>query len=1090
MVFLFKYKLNFMQQTLDEILRSQTDPKKRISFTLPRFDDFAELMHDRINAIIYYIEEPKYPFMLITNFYDRDQERIKKLVVERKTRYESLVYGGTLRQRAILEEKPPIQYLKKLGITKVVSQEEWLARSKGPTAVFDGIQVDLDKWRKCRSVNWGILKQRQMEEGTIGVETWGFFDQFRSGELGLADIKIGSLKEYFEGEQNVLKENERPIIEDYFDIERDLYVGIPLLGAGKFQGIVWIIFNNEEQERYKNTARQKRLIKLFALDYNNLLMSWDVSKQAIFERAIQEVDVQNPIQIECRVKEYYAIQKNYHGARLRSIDEGLDEAKSQAQKLRDQLELTATITILLDSFAHNISAHSLTALSWWFRERSEYLGLGKEILDALGRENPLIRHSKLNPKQTLSKELYPLFKFLLEKGAFWSGITRQTNFAGKISNLYDVLWSDFINNPLYLGTIANTEDVLKLHIHLTIFEKEVPILEGKHFKNKKYIKKREGVLLDGVFATINMLDFNLDASKSRDSVFIEKSENFELFKTELEQVKAFFPGGVVGKHAFFTLLENEIRNVKHFSGETLKKIQEDGLILNITLHERPFDANIATEGAPNHCIKVGVCLKHPVFIDDDLLVRRIANLQEDIITLDKSKPRLGGNFQDKICASLLLTNSFLRVQDRETPLGNIYYPWIKTAAQKIQNDEHTKVEFEVSHRRYDKITPEEFKRDFAPESGEGYLKKYFHLWKGEDILTLEKEEDIDVADQENKSRYRFVYVPASTTETWIQLKAEGIIRLLSGIQKPKNIDEAYYLWLRNWLKTKNHKQDIVFDFFEGQTQIGRLTYEAGKVRYENQTQLEIADEDDARYSKYQTIAQKSLIAVAHGSNISKDPEKLNYRSDGELVRHFCKGRTLKDAVITDDGEAAELLEALATRICIFDLRVFNRMYFGGASNEKSGIIVPPQKLKIQEKRLELFRNNLFLDVQNESLEAWSQIKEFGFFNYNFLIVHLSFIEIMRDADGCHYGEERILDFINEQVLQGRAAQEVSDNFIFVVTTGRGRMLWWEKIKENPSYARFTTFRQIESILNVMEDALQISDDFNLKYNLVKLLFGS
>lgn len=1081
-----------MQQNLDEFLRSQTDPKKRITFTVPQFDEFGELLHDRLDAILYYIEETTHQFMLITNFFDRDPERIQKLVDSNAPSYESLVYGGTLRQREILEEKPPFQFLKKLGVEKEINQKEWQAHPNAISITFDGVRVDLDAWRKSRSANWTALQHRQMEEDTKGVETWGVFDQFRKDELGLEDIKIGSLKEYFEGVQNILKENELPIIGDYFDIQQDLYIGIPLLGAGKFQGIVWIIFKAEERARYEDPERQKRLIKMFALEYNNLLMSWDVSKQAIFERAIQEVDLSNQIQKDCRVEEYYAIQTKYHGARIRSIDEGLNEAKAQAQKLRDQLELTATITILLDSFAHNISAHSLTALSWWFRERAEYLGLGKDILEALGRDiNPLIRHSKLNPKQTLSKELFPLFKFLLEKGAFWSGITRQTNFAGKISNLYEVLWNDFINNPLYLGTIANTEEVLKLHIHLTIFEKEEPILEGKHFKNKKHIKKIDGVLMDGVFATINMLDFKLDVEKNRDSVFIEKNkENFELFKAALEQMKTFFPGGVVGKHAFFTLLENEIRNVKHFSGAVLKEIKETGLVLNITLHERPFDSQNAKPDAPSQFIKVGVCLKHPVNIDADLLVRRIANLQEDIITLDKSKPRLGGNFQDKICASLLLTNSFLRVQDKGSPMGKIYYPWIKTAAQKNRENLDAQVEFEVSHRRYDKITPEEFEQDFEGEKGLGYLKKYFHLWKGEDILDLEKGKSIQVADQENKSRYRFVFMSEPESADWNQLKAEGIIRLLSGAQKPQNIAEAYHLWLRSWLKAKDKKQDIVFDFFEGETQVGRLTYEAGKVRYENQSQIEIADEDDALYSNYKAIAQKSKIAVAHGSNLSKDPEKLNYRSDGELVRYFCKGKALKEAIISDNGEAVELLEALATRICIFDLRVFNRMYFGNASNEKSGITVPPQKLKIQEKRLELFRDNLFLDVQNETPDTWNSVKEAGFFKYNFLIVHLSFIENMRDAYGRQYGEERILDFINEQVLQGRAAKDVKDDFIFVVTTGRGRMLWWEKIKENPEYARFTTFRQIESILNVMEDALQISDDFNLKYNLVKLLFGS
>jgi len=54
------------------------------------------------------------------------------------------------------------------------------------------------------------------------------------------------------------------------------------------------------------------------------------------------------------------------------------------------------------------------------------------------------------------------------------------------------------------------------------------------------------------------------------------------------------------------------------------------------------------------------------------------------------------------------------------------------------------------------------------------------------------------------------------------------------------------------------------------------------------------------------------------------------------------------------------------------------------------------------------------------------------------------------------------------------------------------MEWWDKIKEeeNKEYARFTTFRPIESILRSVESALEMPDDFDLKNNLIKLLFGS
>lgn len=1072
----------------------QNDPT-RIVFTIPDFDQFGELLHERLDGLLYYIEDfvkddiaPR--FMLITNLFDRDEARLNALRLAKSESLESLVYCGTVRQRAILEEKKPLFYLPQ-------DNEGWE-----------------EKWRKERDTNWEALANRQMND-VDGVETFGYFKDFRKGSLRLSDIKIGTLKSYFSEKINILKENEKPIISDYFDLEKDEYIGIPLLGTGKFQGIVWIIFRQEEHRRFEDLRLIKRLIKLFALEYNNLLMSWEVSnKQSLFQNAINEVDKENPIQEECRVEEYFTIQGYYHKNRIEKNDKVLNEIKDQSARNREQLLRTATITILLDSFAHNISAHSLTALSWWFRERSEYLGEGKAMLEALGRDlNPLIRHYKLSQSQidlhqsaqrpTLSRELYPLFKFLLEKGAFWSGITRQTNFAGKISNLYDVLWYDFVNNPLYLGTIANTEEVLKLHIRITIYESEERVAENDLFRNVKTIKKtQDGTLLDGIFGTINLQDFKMSPDQ-RASVFVEKGDLYEALKHELESTQAFFPGGVIGKHAFFTLLENEIRNVKHFHGTVLQEIQRNGLILNISIHERPFDSQNPQPGEVAQLLKFGVWLNHPVSLDSELLVKRINNLDEDIITPDTAKPRLGGNFQDKICASMLLTSSFNRVQDKTSAVGAIYYPWIKTAGYHIQNDDGKRTEFEVSHRRYRTTTLTQFEHAFAPEQGDGHLKKYFHLWKGANILSIDiASAELNPADVENQGRYRFLHLQNATPTQYDRFKAEGIIRVLANDEEPKSVAEAYHYWMKKWIKSENENQDFVVDFYEGGeieedntnktgTLAGRLTYEQGRARYENKAAVRIADKDNQKYAQYIEIPQRVEVAIAHGSQLSKHPEKLNYRSDGELIRHFCKGMKLKSAQIQDEGEVFELLEAFAARICIFDHRVHNRMYLGDTILQTSEFAsISADRLEVQRKRLSMYRQHLHLDVRPESLEAWQTVQEQKFLNLHFLIVHLSFMESLKDAHGKEYSEERIIEFIDEQVLQGRPASSVGDDFVLVITTGRGRMQWWEAIKANPEYARFTTFRPIESILSAMEDAMQVADDFNLKFNLTKLLFGS
>jgi hypothetical protein len=49
--------------------------------------------------------------------------------------------------------------------------------------------------------------------------------------------------------------------------------------------------------------------------------------------------------------------------------------KMQSNLIQEQNLKTAIISILVDSFAHNVSCHSLATLEWWIAQRSEeFLG--------------------------------------------------------------------------------------------------------------------------------------------------------------------------------------------------------------------------------------------------------------------------------------------------------------------------------------------------------------------------------------------------------------------------------------------------------------------------------------------------------------------------------------------------------------------------------------------------------------------------------------------------------------------------------------------------------------------------------------------
>lgn len=1039
--------------------------KAKIRFTIPYFDDFAELLHDRLHAIFYHYEEWASKFMLITNLYDRDPLRIEERRKKNPDDIEALIDCGKGRQRSILEKDDPTELLK--------TEKNW----------------DRATWKASRDKNWQRLSGAIFERDMPFVETFKYFDRFRQGELKFEDVKVDYLRNYFEELNNDLKINEYPIYSDYFNINEDIFIGIPLLGMGFFQGIVWILCKKEAEYRF-GTHTVKRIIKYFQVEYENLVLDWDVKGANIRKRSLvgdvfKELKVDNDIQKEINIRKYYQISEHYHRERIAQSDDVVNQ-------LRQQYSKTAIINTLLDSYAHNISAHSLTALSWWFRERAEFLDEthgGRRTIEEMGRDtNPLIVHY-LKTKEiagdkervALSRDLAPLFKFLQEKGAFWSGITRQTNTSGKISSLFSILWYDFVNNPLYLGTIANSEQVRKLHINITIYDREEDH-PNKSFHNYKYIKMNSnGVLLDGTLATINLDDFDLNNHDLKSSVFVEKGPLYETLAQELRQLKAFFPGGVVGKHAFFTLLENEIRNVKHFRSDRLKAIQDNGLTLNISIHARPVDSSKPSDSSRYELLKIGVWLKHLVNVKSELLLSRIENLDKDILDEDTLQPRLGGNQQDKLCASMLLTKTFDRVQDKESPLGEIYFPWLKTVTSDYNNSDGRVEEFEVSRRKYITTSKEDFEAAFEEVKGEGYLKKYFHLWRADEIVAVDAPINFNDATLENHSRYRFLHLSGGAIKQKWDLQQQGIIRILSESPLPKSVPQAYGQWLPKWIK--GSEKDTVIDFFvnDSSNNAARITLVNGKINFLNKAQIkQIFKDGGDKEQAYKGIPNRMAITVEHGSQLTSDSTKFNIRSQGELVRTFGQGKFPDEMKAMDEASAAELFETLITRVALFDRRVYNRL-----------VAPKSEKVDAQLARLKLYDENLHLNIRNESVPQWKELMQKGFVeNFHFAVVHLSFIEGIEDDKGEKYSEARILEFIDDWVLCGCKPDTVGDDFKLVITTGRGRMKWWDEIQKNPKYARFVTFRPIESILGAVEDAMQMPDDIDLKFNLTKLLFGS
>jgi hypothetical protein len=1033
----------------------------------PKIGEFYNELVDRLTMVLeqFFLNDP---FTIFINALPRDHEEGTKIYVDRFKGIDELVYAGLEQQRSFLERE-------------------------------NGERRNIDTY-------WDQLGNRawKLDSGNTKISTELFFE-LRRGDYALNDIErigTGYLRDYFKPllhpelrlkPLTVVQEAEYHILNAYFDIQSYRYLSLPLIQFAEFDGVVHIILSEKDyNENFidRNGEFSTRVvgnvIKAFSREYEGLILDWDIVggarlKEESFLDALK-VDKfysehSNPILNELGYREYYEKHRKY-------FEDRLSYSKQVPLGLRAQYRQIAIIHILLDSYAHNISAHSLTTLEWWFRQRSNMLN-NKDSAD----KQKLYQNEKNGQPQValldkdnlgipLDGEIHPLLRFLLDKGAFWTGLTRDNSFGGRIVSLYNILWRDFINNPLYLGTIAFTEGVARINIHITLL---------KLVSHEKHVRYKKIVELDDNFASVDLTQF-YEAKDSSDlqhvSRFVKKGDRFDEIAKKLWEYKGFFPGGVVGAHSFFTILETELRNVKHYSQEQMETIRRDGLTLNISIEDYDYTENRKTQKTKYY--KIGVWLKQPIKITKELILLRPKRLGKDIIEREIFIPVLGGTNQDKVCAAMLFNNSFSSVERRESERDRRFYPWLKVGSSKdIHYKEGDYIEdYELSARRLNLIedahvSEEErlemepsrlfFEADFTEH--QGYFKKFFHIWKGEIIHQVSDLEELEYNQEiENISRFKFVCIPADNPVFYQRIREQGIIRIIH--QPTEDRAEAYRHWLNRWL---------AIDKAPARTILLELSVESNVA-----AQLSC----DSNGITYRSVSGKNLLVDVTPTleiNLVHRPEQqdqsnneaVRYRSHGIMMMRFMKGKKLYEVESMAADLAAELLEVLGSSVCIFDNRVAARF-----KKLDSGI----------------FAEQLRCAVHEEDHGKWESEKKEDFFRYNFLVVHLSFIESFKDEKGeKKYDERDIKNFIDQEILNGR---KIPDNFILVITTGRGRTNWWERLRTlsregvkpdetpPPAYTSFVTFRPVESLTAAIENALTISDDIELKYRLVKVLFGS
>lgn len=1061
-----------------------------------------------------------------------------------------------------------------------------------PVFIYAGLSKQEELLKKIKEIEstdismyWNVLKQAKIiyAEAETGSN---IFKAMREKHYNIEKIcKIHRLSNYFQKpaikyEQE--KKAEKNIIKKYFNIDEDLYLSFPLFGYTDFDGMVYIIFKRDVIGEVDLSIKLvKSLLRSFIQIYDDMFLRWDnigesvekISKIPIFvKEKIRQVKLLDDklgatILDEIDIKSYYEFHRDYF---LKCLELG----EIVPGKLYQQYITQAVTAILVDSYAHNISAHALTALTWWFQRRAKLLEGGLVqwglLMEELGKENYfgendafkdfkylLEQQTKAGtlPKSnigdpavvsypgSLDREVATLLRFLAEKGAYWSGVSRDASAGGSIISLYNILWRDLINNPLYIGTIAQTENIQHIRIKIYLYEAETP---NDQAQDRLAYHQRWDPKKSGIFAGVNLANPQLahtrsaeegqDAHEDRLSDFVYKGKEsaedgagFECLRTELKKIKIFLPGGLVGKHALLTMLENEIRNAKHYTPKELEAIREEGLTLALGIQP----CNLYQSKASSELYRISIWLEAPTQLYNEKTSRHLLDIKWDDLTGElfdpkTYAPRLGGTQQDKVCAGYLINGKFSDTQrgdfnlnrdkSKDSQRDKHHYPWIRPACSPQKEEipgQHLTHKISSTNGLDTEGNPVLI--DGRPPVSKtwparGFFKKIFYVWRGDHLCRdwrpiphMEQETAPAPEHHDNPSRYCLVHVAQTVdkAKALFQLRRkEGVVRVVYSHlpdKKQNQTDEeyeeacyqaTYQKWLCELLGIKPNglyvlritdKGTPALDLILRQTEDGQIEFKARDIEDPLGEKLEAAVEDWIGQQP-----QEALLHISHKGDFQNDKGTLiEFRSHGIYRDFFPSG------IKPNHQRMTEFFELMATKVCVFDNRLYQRADRGRRDK------APNQDFMRGQLKLAFYQEATVEDghLKTDWLQALPSDEDRFFVKQcHFLVMHLSYIEAIIKADGG--GQDRdsvVVDFIEKHIepwAKGR------NNFFLVITTGRGRNEWWNDIAQTgvkdkqQQYALFTLFRPVEALLSAVEQSSAMQDDVELKYRFVKVLYGS
>jgi len=292
--------------------------------------------------------------------------------------------------------------------------------------------------------------------------------------------------------------------------------------------------------------------------------------------------------------------------------------KMEEEKREKYAKGSATMSILMESYGHNIGAHGLEGLKVYLKKQWEDI---KKCLELNEEDKEKFIESLLaalkSGDESLEGNIKNIIKthinfseylwYLQGKSAFWSAIARGgALFGGKTITVLQLI-SNFAQNNLLCGSLGASEE-----------------FKGIEF----YIKLNESGLVNLYTSTIES--------------FNKKNDSLE---SKLEKISIYLPEGVVGQQAVYTIWENIIRNVKH--------CKKNGDLI-------PFCIEIKDEN--KEYIEIACWLDLDSQREKEL-GNKVNEMNEWMGILDKNqKPNMGGTSQNILCAGMVFGVDFIKTE--------------------------------------------------------------------------------------------------------------------------------------------------------------------------------------------------------------------------------------------------------------------------------------------------------------------------------------------------------------------------------------------------------------------------------------------